>query len=113
MTRLEIEAMLRDGGEWLGAVRNWLKWYTHNGDRVRWGSEEALSPPLTVRQVEEIALAAAVAAWQAGRKAGIEEAGRIARDCNAAAPSREWSACRRAIYKGIRRLLGNGDDRAE
>jgi hypothetical protein len=52
---------LRMGGPWLGDARNWLKCHTRNGERVTWGSEEALEPPLTVRQVEEIA-AVAVAA---------------------------------------------------
>jgi hypothetical protein len=53
--------LLKQGGEWLGAARRWLQWNTHNGDRVTWGSEEVLHPPLTVRQVEELAAHVAAA----------------------------------------------------
>jgi hypothetical protein len=53
---------LEHGGKWLAAARSWLQHHTNNGDRVTWGSNEALSPPLTVRMVEEMAKDVAVAA---------------------------------------------------
>lgn len=59
--------LLRKGGEWLGAARNWIKWNCHNGDRVTWGSTDLLSPVLTVRDVEELA-ARAVAADRNARR---------------------------------------------
>ena len=47
--------LLRKGGRWLGTARNWLQWNTRNGDVVRWGSGTAIQPPMTARQVEELA----------------------------------------------------------
>lgn len=57
-----LEEMKKNGGKWLGAARNWMQWYTHNGDRVAWNSEETLIPHLTVRDVEDVAAHAAAAA---------------------------------------------------
>lgn len=54
--------LLRRGGAWLGAARNWLKWHKHNGDRVTWGSHDVLEPPFTVAEVEDLAATAAAAA---------------------------------------------------
>jgi len=54
--------ILREGGSWLGAARTRLQSHG-NGDRVTWGSDDVIQPPLTVRQVEEI-VAEAVAAFQ-------------------------------------------------
>jgi hypothetical protein len=50
--------VLREGGEWLGAARNWIKWNAHNGSDVTWGSDAVLIPHLTVQQVEEVAAVA-------------------------------------------------------
>jgi len=50
------------GGEWLTAARSWLQWHKRNGARVTWGSQEVLEPPMTVREVEDVAAAAAAAA---------------------------------------------------
>lgn len=47
------------GGEWLGAVRSWLQQHKLNGSRVTWGSAEELQPPMTVKDVEDVALHAA------------------------------------------------------
>lgn len=57
-----LEDMRKSGGTWLGAARSWLQWHTHNGDRVTWGSQDVLQPPLTVRDAEDIAAHAAAAA---------------------------------------------------
>lgn len=50
------------GGDWLGTVRRWVQFKKYNGNTVTWGSEEVLNPPMTIRQVEEVAKLAAVAA---------------------------------------------------
>lgn len=55
------QELLKDGGKWLGAARNWLQWHKRNGDKVTWGSDEALVPPMTVREVEEVASVAVAA----------------------------------------------------
>lgn len=57
--------LLRQGGEWLGVARSWLQWHTRNGSRVAWGSNTALEPPLTVRQVEELAAYVAASVYDA------------------------------------------------
>jgi hypothetical protein len=54
--------LLDKGGKWLGAARSWLQWNTGNGDRVTWGSNEAIHPPMTARHVEELASCVAEAA---------------------------------------------------
>ena len=54
--------LMKKGGEWLGACRKWLQWNTHNGDRVTWGSNDVIQPPLTARDVEELASCVAEAA---------------------------------------------------
>ena len=50
------------GGEWLGAARSWVQWNCRNGNSVTWGSGDVLSPPLTIRQVEDLAARVADAA---------------------------------------------------
>lgn len=55
---------MKGGGPWLGAVRGWLQWNKYNGDKVTWGSDEMLLPPITVREVEQIGLHAAAAERQ-------------------------------------------------
>ncbi len=62
MTIDEIKKELRGGGSWLGAARSWLQWHKHNGGTVTWGSEEVLSPPMTVKDCEELARDAVAAA---------------------------------------------------
>ena len=52
----------RSGGRWLGAAREWLQWNTVNGDRATWGSDDAVQPQLTVRDIEDLAAHVAVAA---------------------------------------------------
>ena len=54
--------LLKEGGEWLGAARNWIKWHCINGSHVTWGSREELLPHLTVADVEEIASEVAASA---------------------------------------------------
>jgi hypothetical protein len=45
----------KNGGPWLGAARSWVQWNCYNGERVTWGSNDVLEPPITIRQVEELA----------------------------------------------------------
>jgi hypothetical protein len=54
--------LLQQGGEWLGAARNWLKWHKRNGEHVTWGSDDVLEGPFTVREVEDLAAEVAAAA---------------------------------------------------
>lgn len=54
--------LLKDGGAWIGRARAWMQSRKHNGSRVTWGSDEVLQPPMTVRQVEEVAAVSAAAA---------------------------------------------------
>lgn len=55
-------AMIKNGGDWLGRARSWMQSRKHNGSTVTWGSHEVLQPPVTVREVEEIARLSAAAA---------------------------------------------------
>lgn len=45
----------RDGGQWLAAARGWMQRKKRNGEHVTWGSGVALDPPITAREVEELA----------------------------------------------------------
>lgn len=56
--------MLKAGGAWLGVARNWIQWTKLNGSRVTWGSTEALEPPVTVRELEEVAAISAAKALE-------------------------------------------------
>lgn len=62
MTRDEIREKLKRGGYWLGRVRSWIQQKKFNGSSVTWGSRDHLNPTMTVREVEEVCLEAAVAA---------------------------------------------------
>jgi hypothetical protein len=66
---------LRNGGEWLENVRNWIKRKVQNGEHVSWGSNDILGgfdksridshKPFTVKDIEDIAkLAAEGAYWK-------------------------------------------------
>jgi len=57
----DVIELMRKGGEWIGAARGWLQRHKLNGSRVTWGSSEELQPPMTVKDVEEVALHAAAA----------------------------------------------------
>jgi hypothetical protein len=59
---IDAYTLLRDGGAWIGRARAWMQNHKHNGSRVTWGSDEVLQPPMTVRQVEEVAADSAAAA---------------------------------------------------
>lgn len=59
---IDALAMFKHGGAWLGRARAWMQNHKHNGSTVTWGSDEVLQPPMTVRQVEEVARVSAVAA---------------------------------------------------
>jgi len=67
--RVEAYDLLHNrGGEWLGAARSWLQRRKHNGSHVTWGSNEELHPPMTVKEVEEIAAEAAAEAINEERR---------------------------------------------
>jgi hypothetical protein len=61
--------LAREGGNWLGDARSWVQRKKHNGERVTWGSGDVLHPPMTIREVEEVASEAAAGAlrdrWEA------------------------------------------------
>jgi hypothetical protein len=61
-TSEEIRERLKNGGDWLGATRNWVQWKRRNGSQVTWGSNDVLLPHMTIKDVEEVALEAAIAA---------------------------------------------------
>ena len=46
--------VLRQGGKWLGMARSWVQSHKLNGDKVTWGSNDVLNPPMTIREVEEV-----------------------------------------------------------
>ncbi len=49
------EQFKQSGGKWLGTARTWVQWNCKNGDRVTWGSNDILNPPLTIKKVEDLA----------------------------------------------------------
>lgn len=51
--------LLKKGGRWLGAARNYIQWNLPKGDSVTWGSKQHID--ITAFQIEEL-VAAAVAA---------------------------------------------------
>jgi hypothetical protein len=63
--------LMREGGEWLGALRERVKCKRcfGNGCDITWGSDELLDPPLTMREVEELGAEAAAAAINEERAA--------------------------------------------
>jgi hypothetical protein len=61
---IDVRGLLNSGGEWLGRARAWMQAHKHNGSRVTWGSTEPLLPPVTVRELEEVAAHAAAAAFE-------------------------------------------------
>lgn len=61
-----IEKQLILGGAWLAAARVYVQHHCINGSDVKWGSDTPMS--LTMRQVEEMALAVAAAAIKADRR---------------------------------------------
>lgn len=60
LTKFEI---LKTGGEWLGAARNWIQWNCSNGSDVTWGSHDRLKidKSLTVSDIENFAARIAIA----------------------------------------------------
>lgn len=53
--------VLKDGGAWLGTVRERIKSRFRNGDQVEFGSQDKLTPEISVHELE-LMCAAAVAA---------------------------------------------------
>lgn len=49
----KMKIKLNRGGEWLGKLRERIKWDFLNGDTVHWGSDDKLKPEVTVKQYEE------------------------------------------------------------
>ena len=64
--------LLKKGGPWLAAARNWLQHNTINGDSVTWGSNDIIKPALTVKQIEELAAVVALSARLDAAKAGAK-----------------------------------------
>lgn len=60
--------LMRTGGKWLAAAREWLQWHTINGDSVTWGSSDEIRPTFTVKMVEELAAHVAAAAINSERE---------------------------------------------
>lgn len=56
LTRYDL---LEEGGEWLGAARNYLKSHIRGGDTCIWSSADFLS--MAVFQIEELAASAVLA----------------------------------------------------
>ncbi len=63
MSDVTAPELMREGGRWLGAVRNRIKWRGGNGERVIWGSHDIIDPPLSIREVEELGAEAAAAEY--------------------------------------------------
>lgn len=63
---LSVEEELAWGGSWLGAARTWIQWNVPNGDTVAWGGNSEVT--LTIKQLEDMALAVAVAAIKKERE---------------------------------------------
>lgn len=40
--RVSDQDLLDSGGEWIGAVRNWIQWNATNGDRCEWNNNTPL-----------------------------------------------------------------------
>ena len=47
--------LLRKGGAWLAACREWIQWNLPEGDTVTWGSTDKIRGGISVRQLEELA----------------------------------------------------------
>ena len=60
MTPEQIRESLKNGGQWIGAARNWLLWHKPGGSRLTWSSGDEVR--MTVKEIEELALDVAVAA---------------------------------------------------
>lgn len=82
--RISAHALMERGGEWLGVARNWIKWNCRNGERVTWGSTDALERSFTVADVEQLASQVAAAAMNEWRS-GVE---RLRRDLTVAKEER-------------------------
>ena len=66
-TKVSAYIVLKEGGPWLGAAREYLQCHAMRGDSLMWGSDE-LVHGLTVRDIEQLA-ADAVAADRNTREA--------------------------------------------
>lgn len=54
--------LLREGGAWLYAAREWMQDNCHNGDSVAWGSAEEMRPTMRAVDMERFAAHVAAAA---------------------------------------------------
>lgn len=50
--------VLKQGGDWLGALRARVQRTFHNGETITWGGSDVLRPAATIQQVEELAAVA-------------------------------------------------------
>lgn len=58
------DLLMKEGGDWLGVVRDWIQCRCVNGSDVTWGSDDTLRPNggITVRDLEGLASRVAAAA---------------------------------------------------
>ncbi len=72
--RMQPADLLRRGGPWLGAAREWLQWNKRNGSDVTWGSTDEIKPPMTARDVDSLAAHVAAALWPVGAPPAVHDA---------------------------------------
>ena len=60
-THHTIDSVMREGGDWLGAVRSMVQTQFHNGDTVTWSSDDLLKPQASIRDIELLCAQAVVA----------------------------------------------------
>lgn len=122
--RITSYELLRRGGEWLGAAREWVKCRKRNGDRVTWGSTDELQPSMTIREVEELAAEVAATLWTTGGPPSVMTAARVLTNWHygpalagyrdgVIVPREEWDVLRRAVQeapKEARATIAAGND---
>jgi len=62
----QVRSELSQGGEWLGAARNWMQHNIKDGDRINWSSTQPVS--VAFCDLEAFAKAVAIAAVTADRQ---------------------------------------------
>lgn len=109
--------LLRHGGEWLGIARSWMQHAARNGERVTWGSGDALEGVFTVQQIESLVAdvaASAMATQPTEKRMGLAlkaqwmaegEVERLTRDLTAARA--EAAEARRVAIQDAARVASN------
>ena len=65
----QVRSELAQGGEWLGAARNWMQHNIKDGDRLNWSSTQPVS--IAFCDLEAFAKTVAIAAVVAERKKAL------------------------------------------